>query len=54
MACCAFAAFLAAYEKGVMVRTTGDIIALSPPLIVSKAEIDTLVSVLADVLRALP
>ena len=37
-----------------MVRTTGDIIALSPPLIVSKAEIDTLVSVLADVLRALP
>ncbi|WP_026782481.1 aspartate aminotransferase family protein [Pleomorphomonas koreensis] len=50
----AFAAFLAAYEKGVMVRTTGDIIALSPPLIVSKAEIDTLVSVLADVLRALP
>ncbi len=50
----AFAAFLAAYEKGVMIRTTGDIIALSPPLIVSKAEIDTLVSVLADVLRALP
>jgi beta-alanine--pyruvate transaminase len=50
----AFAAFLAAYEKGVMVRTTGDIIALSPPLIVSKEEIDMLVSVLADVLRALP
>ncbi|PIO98508.1 aspartate aminotransferase family protein [Pleomorphomonas carboxyditropha] len=50
----AFAAFLSAYEKGVMMRTTGDIIALSPPLIVSKAEIDLLVSVIADVLKALP
>lgn len=27
----AFAAFLAAYEKGIMIRTTGDIIAMSPP-----------------------
>lgn len=49
----AFSAFLKAYEKGVMMRTTGDIIALSPPLIVSKAEIDTLVSVIADVLKSL-
>lgn len=50
----AFSAFLSAYEKGVMMRTTGDIIALSPPLIVTKEQIDFLVSVIADVLKALP
>ncbi len=50
----AFAAFLSAYEKGVMMRTTGDIIALSPPLIVTKEQIDFLVSVIADVLKTLP
>ena len=49
----AFAAFLAAYEKGILIRTTGDIIAMSPPLIVSKSEIDQLVGTLADVLTAL-
>ena len=38
----AFSAFLEAYEKGLLIRTTGDIIALSPPLIISKAEIDEL------------
>jgi beta-alanine--pyruvate transaminase len=30
----AFDAFLKAYDKGLLIRTTGDIIALSPPLIV--------------------
>jgi beta-alanine--pyruvate transaminase len=50
----AFAAFLAAYDKGILIRTTGDIIAMSPPLIISKAEIDTLIGTLADVLRTLP
>ena len=30
----AFTAFLEAFEKGLLVRTTGDIIALSPPLII--------------------
>jgi beta-alanine--pyruvate transaminase len=49
----AFQAFLDAYDKGLMIRTTGDIIALSPPLIISKAEIDTIVSTLADVLKKL-
>lgn len=49
----AFAAFLEAYEKGVLIRTTGDIIALSPPLIVEKADIDRLFGVLADVLKSL-
>lgn len=49
----AFSAFLKAYEKGILIRTTGDIIAMSPPLIISKAEIDTLIGTLADVLKSL-
>ncbi len=40
-------------EKGVMIRTTGDIIAMSPPLIIEKAHIDTLIGTLADVLKTL-
>ncbi len=49
----AFQAFLDAFERGLLIRTTGDIIALSPPLIISKPQIDTLISTLADVLKAL-
>ncbi|MCC6008670.1 MAG: aspartate aminotransferase family protein [Rhodobacteraceae bacterium] len=49
----AFAAFLAAYEKGVLIRTTGDIIAMSPPLIIEKAQIDHLIGTLGEVLDAL-
>ncbi|WIY54523.1 aspartate aminotransferase family protein [Devosia sp. YIM 151766] len=49
----AFAAFLKAYEQGLLIRTTGDIIALSPPLIVSEKEIDQIVSTLAGILKAL-
>jgi beta-alanine--pyruvate transaminase len=48
----AFDAFLAAFEKGLLIRTTGDIIALSPPLIIEKADIDDIVEKLADVLKA--
>ena len=46
----AFQAFLDAYDAGILIRTTGDIIALSPPLIISKAEIDELFDKLRDVL----
>ncbi len=49
----AFQAFLDAYEKGVMIRTTGDIIALSPPLIIERGQIDEIVDSLRTVLRAL-
>ena len=49
----AFTAFLKAFEKGLLIRTTGDIIALSPPLIINKAEIDELFGKLADVLKTL-
>ncbi len=49
----AFSAFLKAWEKGLLIRTTGDIIALSPPLIISEAEIARLFDILAEVLREL-
>jgi beta-alanine--pyruvate transaminase len=48
----AFSAFLRAYESGYLIRTTGDIIALSPPLIITKAEIDELVEGIRKVLIA--
>ncbi len=46
-----FQAFLRCFEKGIMTRVTGDIIALSPPFIISEQQIDELVGTLADVLR---
>jgi beta-alanine--pyruvate transaminase len=50
----AFECFLRCYERGLLIRTTGDIIALSPPLIIEKHHIDTLFGLLADVLKDLP
>ena len=47
----AYEAFLKAYQKGMMVRFTGDIIALSPPLILEPAHIDQIVTTLREVLR---
>jgi beta-alanine--pyruvate transaminase len=49
----AFSAFLQAYDKGILIRTTGDIIAMSPPLIIEKPQIDELIGKLADVLKTL-
>jgi beta-alanine--pyruvate transaminase len=49
----AFEAFLKCYERGVLIRTTGDIIALSPPLIIEKREIDRLFATIAEVLKTL-
>lgn len=46
-------AFKQCYEKGLLVRTTGDIIALSPPLIVEKEQIDFIADTIGDVLRTL-
>ncbi|MBN8951258.1 MULTISPECIES: aspartate aminotransferase family protein [unclassified Rhizobium] len=47
----AFTAFLKAYEKGLLIRTTGDIIALSPPLIIEKHHIDELFGKLREILQ---
>ena len=49
----AFQAFLDAYEAGLLIRTTGDIIALSPPLIITEAQIDELTEKLRGVLQRL-
>ncbi len=42
----AFDVFLDCYEKGVLIRTTGDTIALSPPLIIERGQIDQIVDTL--------
>lgn len=41
------------WDKGLLIRTTADVIALSPPLIISKAQIDELFDGLADILKTL-
>jgi beta-alanine--pyruvate transaminase len=47
----AFNVFLDLYEKGLLVRTTGDIVALSPPLIIQREQIDQIVDMLRAALR---
>ena len=47
----AFDAFLRCYDAGVLIRTTGDIIALSPPLIISKGQIDQIIDTIGTVLK---
>jgi beta-alanine--pyruvate transaminase len=49
----AFDAFLKCFEAGVMIRTTGDIIALSPPLIIEKEEIDRIFTTIREVLATI-
>ena len=49
----AFSAFVKAFEAGILIRTTGDIIAMSPPLIVEKSHIDTLIGTLSTILKGL-
>jgi beta-alanine--pyruvate transaminase len=46
----ALEAFNAAFDRGLLIRVTGDIIAFSPPLIVEKAQIDQIVGTVRDVL----
>jgi len=47
----AFEVFLKCFERGVMVRQTGDIIALSPPLIIEPKHVARIVETLAAVIR---
>ena len=44
--------FQRCFDAGVLIRTTGDIIALSPPLIVETSHIDRIFGVLGDAIRA--
>jgi beta-alanine--pyruvate transaminase len=47
----AFEVFLKCYEKGSFVRFTGETIAMSPPLIINKSQIDQLFTTLGRALR---
>jgi beta-alanine--pyruvate transaminase len=47
----AFDVFLKCYEAGVLIRTTADTLAISPPLVISKAEIDRIFETIASVLK---
>ena len=47
----AFNVFLDCYDKGLLIRTTGDTIALSPPLIIERSHIDQLVDTLRGAIR---
>ena len=47
----AYDVFVDCFEKGLLIRVTGDIIAFSPPLIVKDSHIDAIVSILSDALK---
>jgi beta-alanine--pyruvate transaminase len=47
----AYDIFVECFKNGLLVRVTGDIIALSPPLIISEEEIGKIVSTLGDALK---
>jgi beta-alanine--pyruvate transaminase len=47
----AYEIFVKAFEKGILIRTTGDTIALSPPLIIEPAQIDQLVTTLRELIK---
>ena len=47
----AFEVFTRCFERGLLVRQTGDIIALSPPLVIEKAQIEQIFTTLSEVLR---
>ena len=48
----AFEVFLKAYEAGLLLRTTGDTLALSPPLIIEKSQIDFAFETIATILKS--
>ena len=50
----AYEALVECFRRGLLIRTTGDTIALSPPLIVEKPEIDRMAETLRAVLAAIP
>lgn len=48
----AYEVFLKCYEKGLLVRYTGDIIAVSPPLIMERAELTKIFEILGDAIKS--
>jgi beta-alanine--pyruvate transaminase len=47
----AFDLFVDCFERGLLIRVTGDIVALSPPLIIEPSQIDEIVAILGAALR---
>lgn len=47
----AFEVFNHCFKKGLLIRVTGDTIALSPPLIIEEKHIDDIVNILSDVIK---
>ncbi|MEN2475179.1 aspartate aminotransferase family protein [Burkholderia sp. GS2Y] len=47
----AYDVFVKCYQKGAMIRYTGDILAFSPPLIIDDAQITELFAIVADALK---
>ena len=43
--------FVRAFEQGLLIRVTGDIVAMSPPLIIEQQHIDQVFGILGDVLK---
>ena len=48
-----FELFLDCFQRGALIRVTGDVVALSPPLIISQPQIEELFGIIADGLRRL-
>ncbi|MBE9029143.1 aspartate aminotransferase family protein [filamentous cyanobacterium LEGE 11480] len=48
----AYDIFVQCFEAGLLIRVTGDIIALSPPLIIQRGQIDRMIDVLRQVLQS--
>jgi beta-alanine--pyruvate transaminase len=46
-----FDVFLKCFERGVLLRASGDIVPMSPPLIIDKQQIDQLVGTLSDAIK---
>lgn len=47
----AYDIFVRCFEKGLLIRVTGDTIALSPPLILEKSHIDSIVNLLTEAIK---
>jgi len=47
----AMAVFREAFDRGLLVRATADIVALAPPLVINETEIDQMLGILGDVLN---
>jgi beta-alanine--pyruvate transaminase len=49
----AFDVYTKCFERGLLIRQTGDILALSPPLIIERPQIDQIFTILSEVLKGL-